>query len=170
MKKLPLITLLFLFSCASKLPPLKKVEYVDVPRFMGQWYVIASIPTFIEKGAHNAVETYTWNNKDKRIDVYFTFNKDSFEGKKKEYTQKAFVQDSSGNEWRIQFFWPFKFPYLILDLDKDYTYTAIGVPNRNYVWIMAREKTLPEATYNEILRRLKDQQYDIGLIEKVPQK
>jgi apolipoprotein D and lipocalin family protein len=63
--------LLLLISCATH-PPLKKVENVDLKRFMGKWYVIANIPTFIEKGAHNAVETYTWNKKEKRIDVLFT--------------------------------------------------------------------------------------------------
>ncbi len=165
-----LIALTFLImSCATKHPPLKKVPSVDINRFMGKWYVISSIPTFIEKGAHNAVETYTWNEKEERIDVYFTFNKGSFQGERKEYTQKAFVHDKSGNEWRIQFFWPLKFPYLILDLDKDYTYTVIGVPNRDYVWIMAKTPTLPEKTYQEIIERLKLQQYDIKLIEKVPQ-
>jgi apolipoprotein D and lipocalin family protein len=168
--KFMLIALTFLImSCATKHPPLKKVPSVDINRFMGKWYVIASIPTFIEKGAHNAVETYTWNEKEKRIDVYFTFNKGSFKGEKKEYTQKAFVHDKSGNEWRIQFFWPLKFPYLILELDQEYSYTVIGVPNRDYVWIMAKTPTLPENTYQEIIERLKLQHYDIKLIEKVPQ-
>jgi apolipoprotein D and lipocalin family protein len=166
-----LIALTFLImSCATKHPPLKKVPSVDINRFMGKWYVISSIPTFIEKSAHNAVETYTWNEKEKRIDVYFTFNKGSFQGERKEYTQKAFVHDKSGNEWRIQFFWPLKFPYLILDLDKDYTYTVIGVPNRDYVWIMAKTPTLPEKTYQEIIERLKAQHYDTNIIEKVPQR
>lgn len=160
----------FIMSCASKHPPLKKVSSVDINRFMGKWYVIANIPTFIEKGAHNAIETYTWNEKEKRIDVYFTFNKGSFQGERKEYTQKAFVHDKSGNEWRIQFFWPLKFPYLILDLDKDYSYTVIGVPNRDYVWIMAKTPTLPEKTYQEIIERLKAQHYETKLIEKVPQR
>lgn len=169
MKTLVLFLLFFLVSCASE-KPLKKVPTVDTQKFMGKWYVIASMPTFIEKGAHNAVETYTWDEKKKRIDVHFTFNKDSFSGEKKVYTQKAWVHDPSGNEWEIQFFWPFKFPYLILDLASDYSYTVVGVPNRKYVWIMARSPMMPETTYAEIINRLKDQDYDTKLIEKVPQK
>ena len=43
---------------SAALPPLKTVAHVDLPRFMGDWYVIANIPTFIEKGAHNAMESY----------------------------------------------------------------------------------------------------------------
>ena len=37
---------------------MKTVEFVDLERFMGDWYVIANIPTFIEKGATNAIESY----------------------------------------------------------------------------------------------------------------
>ncbi|MBT8082525.1 MAG: lipocalin family protein [Gammaproteobacteria bacterium] len=33
-------------------------SYVDLDRFMGEWYVIASIPTALEKDIYNATETY----------------------------------------------------------------------------------------------------------------
>lgn len=145
---------------------MKKVESVDIKRFMGTWYVIANIPTIIEEGGKNAFETYTWNEKENRIDVDFRLEVD---GEKKHYTQKAWVDDPSGNEWRIQFLWPFKFAYLILDLAPDYSYTVIGVPDRDYVWIMAREKNIPDATYQEIIKRLETQGYEISKILKVPQ-
>jgi apolipoprotein D and lipocalin family protein len=167
MKNVILFLLLVLVSCTTKAPPLKKVESVDIKRFMGTWYVIANIPTIIEVGGKNAFETYTWNEKENRIDVDFRLEVD---GEKKHYTQKAWVHDPSGNEWRIQFLWPFKFAYLILDLAPDYSYTVIGVPNRDYVWIMAREKTIPDATYQEIIKRLETQGYEISKILKVPQK
>jgi len=170
MKILPLVTLLSLFSCSSP-PPLKKVALVDINKFMGRWYVIANIPTFIEEGAHNAVETYTWNEKENWIDVLFEFNQDSFEGKKKKLPQKAFIFDKQTNsEWRIQMFWPIKFPYYIIDLAEDYSYTVIGLPSRKYLWIMARNPTLDEKTYEEIITRVKKLDYDITLIKKVPQK
>jgi apolipoprotein D and lipocalin family protein len=166
MRKITSLVLLLLVSCANKYPPLKKVEAVDIPRFMGPWYVIANIPTFIEKEGTHAVETYRWNEKEQRIDVTFTQMKN---GEKKEYTQKAWVMDPSGNEWRIQFFWPLKFPYMVIDLAPDYSYTVIGVPNRNYVWIMARAKTISDKTYTEIVERLKHQHFDTEQLEKVPQ-
>lgn len=167
MRALSFITILFyIVACATKHLPLKLVDSVDIPRFMGKWYVIANIPTFIEKGATHGIEEYTWNEKENRIDVMFTQMKD---GEKKEYPQKAFVDSKSGNKWKIQFFWPLKFDYLIVDLAKDYSWTAIGVPDRDHVWIMAREKTLDEKTYSEIVNRLKDQGFDISKIEKVKQ-
>lgn len=65
-------------SCATK-EFSKTVDYVDINRFMKKWYVIAGRLTFMESGAHNAVEVYTWNNEEDRIDIDFTLIKDSFE-------------------------------------------------------------------------------------------
>ncbi len=83
MKKVCLIYLFFsLTNCsANTMNKLQTVDYVDLNRFMGDWYVIANIPTWLEKGAHNALEQYYWNE-DGYIDVTFSFNKDSFSGKK----------------------------------------------------------------------------------------
>ncbi len=167
MKKLSIISLILLVTaCASKKLPLKLVDSVDISKFMGKWYVIANIPTFIEKGASHGLEEYTWNKKENRIDVMFTQIKN---GEKKEYPQKAFVDNKAGNKWKIQFIWPFKFDYLVVDLAKDYSWTVIGVPDRSHLWIMARDSKMDEKTYSEILNRLKDQHFEVDKIEKVPQ-
>ena len=68
-----------LSACASRGPEMKTVEYVDLERFMGSWYVIANIPTFLEKGAHNAIEKYELDD-DGSIKTTFTFRKDGFDG------------------------------------------------------------------------------------------
>ena len=163
-----------LFSaCSSKkdLPPLQTVDHVDIQKFMGSWNVIANIPTIIEKGAFNAIENYKWNEEKKRIDVKFTFNADSFDGERKEYPQKAFIHNKDTNaEWRIQFFWPLKFAYLILHVDEAYSYCVIGVPDRDHVWIMSREKTMNETLYQKLIADLKMKGFDTSLIQKVPQK
>ena len=129
---------------------LQTVDYVDLDKFMGDWYVIANIPTWFEKGAHNALEQYLWNEKG-YIDVIFSFNKNSFSGERKKLTQKAFIYNKTTNaEWRIQPFWPLKLPYLVIDLDKEYQYTVIGYPSRNYVLIMSRSKSLDKQTLSSI--------------------
>jgi apolipoprotein D and lipocalin family protein len=58
----------------------------------------------------------------------------------------------------------------VIDLAQDYSYTVIAVPNRNYVWIMARTPTMPEATYQSILEKLRQLSFDLKLLQKVPQK
>lgn len=158
-----------LAACQSQ-PPMPTVQQVDLPRFMGDWYVIANIPTFAEKGAHNAIESYQLD-KDGSIATTFSFNADSFNGKRKSFHPRAFVVDTKTNaEWGMQFVWPIKAEYLIIDLDADYTRTVIGRTARDYVWIMARTPSLPDAEYTAILKRLADLGYDTSRIEKVPQR
>ena len=161
----------FFYSNAEepKQMPLETVDFVDIERFMGEWYVIANIPTFIEKRATNAIESYRLNDK-REIETTFTFYEDSPNGKKKEYNPKGFIYNNKTNaEWRMQFLWPFKMPFLIIDLDENYTYTVIGYPNRNYVWIMAREPFLDQNLYDLIIKNLDSVGYDINQIKKVTQ-
>ncbi len=150
--------------------PIDTVEYVDLPRFMGDWYVIANIPTFVEKGAHNAVESYSLND-DGTVATTFTFRKDGFDGEKKTYRPKGFVRDDPSNAiWGMQFIWPFKGDYRVVYLDDDYTQTIIGRNKRDYVWIMARQPAISDSDYQKLLKLLDTQGYDISKIRKVPQR
>ena len=67
----------------------------------------------------------------------------------------------------MQFLWPFKAPFLIIDLDDDYSYTVIGIPSRKYVWIMARDHVLDQNIYNDIVSKLEKVGYDITQIQKI---
>lgn len=160
---------LFTAACAST-KPMPTVPTVDLPRFMGKWYVIANIPTFIEKGAHNAIEEYTLTPEGE-IDTVFTFRADSFEGKEKRYNPRGFIFNKATNaEWRMQFLWPFKSEFLISYLDEKYSQTVIARTDRDYVWIMARQPVIAEADYAKIIAFLREQGYDISRIQKVPQR
>jgi apolipoprotein D and lipocalin family protein len=162
---------LLLAACQTvSRPPIATVAHVDLPRFMGAWYVIASIPTFIEKGAHNAVESYRLAD-DGSIETTFTFRAGAFDGPVKDYHPRGFVVDRASNAvWGMQFVWPFKADYRIVYLAPDYSQTVIGREARDYVWIMARTKTIPDADYARLLALLEKEGYDIGRIQKVPQR
>jgi apolipoprotein D and lipocalin family protein len=162
-----------LAGCASttRIParPLKTVAHVDLHRYMGDWRVIANIPYFAEKGLVDSVETYALR-RDGRIDNSFTFRKGSFDAPQKKITALAWVHDPTTNaEWRVRFFGVITVSYLVLDLDPEYRWTVVGHPSRNYGWIMARTKSLPESTYRGILKRLESQGYDPKRFVKVPQ-
>ncbi len=162
-----------LMGCAStvKTPsqPLRTVAHVDLNRYMGDWRVIANIPYFAEKGLVDSVESYALRP-DGQIDNWFTFRKGSFDAPQKKITALAQVHDRKTNaEWRVRFFGLVTADYLVLDLDPQYRWTVVGHPSRNYGWIMARAKTLPEATYQDILKRLAAQGYDPARFVKVPQ-
>jgi len=146
--------------------PIHTVDSVDLKRFMGDWYVIASIPTFIEKDAYNALESYHLDP-DGTIATTFRFNKGRLDGPLKEYTPRGFVKDSSNAVWGMQFIWPIKAEYRIIYLTDDYTQTVIGRTKRDYVWIMARQPSIPDDEYRRILDFIVEQGYQLESLKKV---
>lgn len=164
------LTLGLLSACQSlSHPPLKIVDYVDLNRFTGDWYVIASIPTFIEKEAYNARENYQLND-DGTIATTFTFNEGGFDGELKLYQPTGYVFDQQSNAiWGMQFIWPIKADYRVMYLDENYQTTIIAREKRDYVWIMARTPTISETRYQNLVQRVAEQGYDTELLRKVPQ-
>ncbi|HWA38435.1 MAG TPA: lipocalin family protein [Burkholderiales bacterium] len=170
MKAATVVILSLVLSGCTAMPPLKLAEKVDLPRFMGDWYVIANIPTFLEKGAHNAVESYRLEP-DGRIATTFTFRQGAFDGEPRRYTPTGFVVDRASNAvWGMQFVWPIKADYRILYVAADYGSTVIAREKRDYAWIMARTPSIPEAQYRRLLGLLAEQGYDISKVQKVPQR
>jgi apolipoprotein D and lipocalin family protein len=156
--------------CGTRLPPIETVAHVDLQRFMGDWYVIANIPTWVEKGAHNAVESYELAP-DGTIKTTFTFRKGGFDGELKKHQPTGFVTDRNSNAvWGMQFLWPIKADYRIVYLTEDYSQTVIGRNKRDYVWIMARTPEIPEEDYARIVALLGTQGYDTSKLQRVPQR
>ena len=154
---------------ASRLPPIKPVPHVDLRRFMGTWYVIATISTRFEKNAYNAVETYQLQP-DGNVHTAFRFRKNSFGSPVKSIHAPAFVNAASGNAvWGVQVFWPIKAQYIVAYLKDDYSQTIVARDARDYTWIMARTPTISQADYDALTVRVKQMGYSIGDIRKVPQ-
>ncbi len=146
------------------------VKQVDLPRFMGDWYVIAVIPTIIETESYNAIENYELNS-DGTIATTFTFNKGATDGPVKTYRPKGFVRPNTGNAvWGMQFIWPIKAEYLITYLDPEYQRVIIARNARDYVWIMARTPQITDAQYKDMTDLITSYGYDISKLRKVPQK
>jgi apolipoprotein D and lipocalin family protein len=149
--------------------PIEPVARVDLPRFMGDWYVIANIPTFIEKDAYNAVENYRLRE-DGSIATTFTFNEGAFDGPAKKYEPTGFVNEGTENAvWGMQFVWPIKAQYVIAYLDEQYSQTIIARDKRDHVWIMARTPTLKPAVQERLIERVRDLGYDMSTLRLVPQ-
>jgi apolipoprotein D and lipocalin family protein len=163
-------TLILMLSACSSTPSIPVAPNVDLERFMGDWYVIANIPTPPERGAHNAVESYRLDA-DGSIATTFTFREGSFDGPEKVMRPRGFVRDRDSNAvWGMQFVWPIKAEYLIAHVDADYTETIIARSRRDYVWIMARTPTLPEEDYARLRQMVADLGYDVDKLRKVPQR
>ena len=148
---------------------LQTVPYVDLEKYKGKWYEIASFPQRFQKGCNCTTAEYSLTDKGFVI-VENRCNKGSVNGKQSYIKGKAFVVPNSGNaKLKVQFFWPFKGKYWIIDLAEDYSYAVVGHPNRKYLWILSRTPGMSEATYKQIIARIQEKGFDISKIKRTNQ-
>lgn len=151
-------------------PPPALAPHVDVPRFMGDWYVLASIPLWPERNAYNGVESYRLDERGRILTTY-TFRQGGFDGPLKTFRPVGTVHNrATGAEWRMQFLWPFSAAFLIHYVADDYSTTIIGEPDLDNVWIMARTPSIPEEAYEDLVGRAKGIGYDMSKLRRVPQR
>ena len=150
-------------GCAGN-APLATVDAVDLQRFMGAWYVHAYTPLLVDHNAVNPVEHYHLRP-DGVIATTYQFRKGSADGRLRTFTPRGTVHDTATNaEWRMQFVWPFKAPYLIVGLDEDYGGTVIGHPNRKYLWIMHRSSEVDPARLQRHLDLARELGFDLDRV------
>jgi len=149
----------------SNSQPVQTVAHVDLNRYVGKWYEIASFPQWFQKGCNCTTAQYTASDKGYII-VENRCNRDSVNGKASYAKGKAFVQKNSGNaKLKVQFFWPFKGNYWIIDLAEDYCYAVVSDPTKKYLWILCRKPKMDDAVYGQIIMRLKDKGYDLSKLK-----
>lgn len=149
--------------------PLDTVPFVDLDRYAGRWYEIAAYPQPFQKGCFQTTAEYTPTGKGYLI-VENRCNRDGFNGRRSYIRGKAFVEKNSGNaRLRVQFFWPFRGKYWIIDLADDYSYAVVAHPNRRYLWILSRTPVMNENLYTVILERLAVNGFDISKLQRTPQ-
>jgi len=141
------------------------VKSVDLQRYAGTWYELASYPQFFEKGCSRVKATYT--PKDGYIEV---FNQSVKNGKPNNIKGKAFVVDHSGNaRLKVQFFWPFRGNYWIIDLADDYSWALVSDPNRKTLWILSRTPKIDVELYNSLINTLVEKGFKKEKIVKMVQ-
>jgi apolipoprotein D and lipocalin family protein len=142
-----------------QLPPLQTVHQVDLERYTGTWYEIASFPQSFQRGCAGTTATYTLRA-DGDIDVLNRCRDGSLDGKERSAHGRARVVDSSTNaKLEVSFFGPFWGDYWIVDLGPDYEYAVVGHPGRDFLWILSRTPAMEPERYASILRGLQAQGY-----------
>ena len=146
------------------------VTNVDLKKYVGKWYEIASYPMRFQKGCTCTTAEYTATDKGYII-VENRCSKDSVNGKQSYVKGKAFVEKNSGNaKLKVQFFWPFKAKYWIIDLADDYNYAVVSHPDKKYLWILSRTPKMSDITYDQITNRLLVKGFDLNKLQKTIQK
>ena len=149
--------------------PLETVEAVDLQRYLGHWYEVASYPAWFQKNCTAVTADYSMGS-DGGIDVVNRCRKKTFDGKLSKAKGKARVVDAKTNaKLEVSFFGPFWGDYWIIDLDPDYRWVVVGMPSRKYLWILSRTPTMDAALYDSIVSRLPEKGYDPSRLRKTPQ-
>ncbi|XP_073277301.1 temperature-induced lipocalin-1-like [Primulina huaijiensis] len=148
------------------------VNGLNVERYMGRWYEIASFPsTFQPKNGVDTRATYTLNP-DGTVHVL----NETWTGGKRDYIEgTAWKADPKSDEakLKVRFYVPPFLPiipvtgdYWVLYIDEDYQYALIGQPSRRYLWILCRQSSLDEETYNLLVEKAKEEGYDVSKLHK----
>jgi len=149
---------------------IQTVPQVDLTRYAGKWYEIASYPQRFQKGCTCTTAEYTPTDKGFLV-VENRCNKDSVNGKPSYIKGKVFADENSGNaKLKVQFLWPFKGKYWIIDLADDYSYAVVSHPNKKYLWILSRTPKMNDLSYNQITNRLVEKGFDLSKLLITKQK
>lgn len=163
--------ILFAMTLNANGQPLQTVERVDIEKYLGRWYDIASYPASFQKGCRCTTADYELVPGKKYIRVINRCIR--FKHDKSKITTargKAFIVEGSNNaRLKVQFFWPFRGDYYIIGLAGDYSWAVVGHPQRKYLWILSRESFMPTHTYNDILNLIRQKGYDLNRLVKTPQ-
>jgi apolipoprotein D and lipocalin family protein len=150
----------------ASIPPPDVVPFVDLARYAGTWYEIASYPSRFQKGCSGTLATYTLMP-DGWIEV---LNRCTRAGKAESVKGKAKVDDASTNaKLKVTFFWPFSGAYWIIELGAEYEYAVVSNPDRSYLWVLSRTPRMDEGVYAGIVERLRSSGFDTGKLVRTVQ-
>ncbi|MCC6397438.1 MAG: lipocalin family protein [Bacteroidetes bacterium] len=152
----------------SGVPPLTVVPEVDLNRYMGTWYEIARLPnSFQGKCVSDVTATYALLD-DGDIRVVNRCQKDDGQMSEAEGLARLASKEGPNTKLKVRFapawlsFLPFVWgDYWIIALAADYSYVAIGEPDREYLWILARTPVMDEAVLNQVLEQVRQKGYDL---------
>ncbi len=156
-------------AAAAAPKPLEVVPRVDIQRYLGTWYEIATIPQRFQKGCVGVTAHYSLRP-DGALEVVNVCRKDRLDAPPRSIRGKAWIVDKTTNaKLKVRFFWPFAGAYWIIELDPDYGWAVVGHPDRSYYWILSRTPQMEPAVYDDLIRRAAAKGYDTTRIKKTLQ-
>ncbi len=160
-KLLGIACLFATFSCRSIPKGASVVSDFDANKYAGTWYEIARIDFKYERNLNNTAAQYSLkdNGDIKVVNSGYNYVKDKW--KKREGNAK-FREEKTKGALKVSFFGPFYSGYNIFALDKDYKYALIGGKNYDYLWILSREKTIPNSIKEQYLKIATNIGYDVN--------
>ena len=156
-------------SCRSIPKGAVAVKPFNIKKYLGTWYEIARFDFRFERNLNNTTAEYSLNDNGTVKVINRGYNYKT--GKWKQVVGKAkFVSDPEEAKLKVSFFGPFYGGYNVLAIDSEYKYALVAGQNLKYLWLLSREKTIPEETKENYLRTAKGFGYDIAKLIWVEQK
>jgi apolipoprotein D and lipocalin family protein len=164
-----LINSFIMLSILVKAQELETVKNVDLSKYMGKWYEIASYPKSFQKNCYGTTAEYMMTNHD-YITVINRCKEGSLQGKEKTVKGKATVVEGTNNaKLKVKFFFLFSGNYWIIDLAEDYSYAVVSEPKRKSLWILSRTPKIKSDDYSRILSRIKSKGFDLDKLKMTVQ-
>ena len=149
---LALILSLTLAACATAPPEgVRPVTSFDINRYLGRWYEIARLDHSFERGMSDVSATYQLQD-DGSVKVINRGYDTQRQAWKEAIGRALFIGDSGTASLKVSFFGPFYGGYHVIALDQqDYRWALVSGPDRGYLWILARDKTLPAEVREQLV-------------------
>lgn len=139
----------------------KAVSPFDADKYLGKWYEIARLDFSFEKDLNNVTATYTL-----RDDGLIKVDNRGYDYVKKQWKESIgkakFVGDESVGRLKVSFFGPFYAGYNVIAIDPDYQYALVAGNNLDYLWVLSRQKDIPDAVRIDYLTKATNLGYDVG--------
>lgn len=157
-----------IYKKRSQHDELPTAQEVDLRKYMGVWFEIARLPQRFEKGATHVTAEYTLT--DDGAVIVENRSIQAVTGEKNYIKGKAWVDDPEDtSKLKVQFQWPIKSPYWILEVAKDYSYALVGTPDRKSLWILARKPNLKDKIYIELYQKAQSLGFEVEKLHRTIQ-
>lgn len=167
---LGILGIFLLNSCSAGIPEkAAAIQNFDSEKYLGRWYEIARFDYRFEKNMNQVTATYS-----KNADGTIKVENKGYDYVKNEWKQSTgeakFVNSENEARLKVSFFKPFWAGYNVVDLDDDYKYALVAGKNLDYLWILSREKTIPDNIKNRFLEKARAIGYETSQLIWVEQK
>ncbi len=156
-------------ACAQRGAPPRTVESLDLERYLGTWYEIASFPMYFQRDCVATQATYSKRD-DGQIGVANACRDQTLDGEWKRIEGVAWpAVPGDFTKLKVQFFWPLRGDYWVLALDPEYRWALVGHPDRDYLWVLSRTREMDDVVYAGILKQASAAGFDVARLRRTLQ-
>jgi apolipoprotein D and lipocalin family protein len=153
------ILLLGIIGCVTKPDKIKPVTNFEAQKYVGKWYEVARLDNSFEKDMTHVYAEYSLNPNGS-IKVVNSGVKNPTGKRVYAKGVAKFVQHNRIGYLKVSFFRPFYSPYIVFQLGDAYEYAYVAGNKKQYLWLLARTKSVPESVKQDFVKKAKELGFD----------